>query len=278
MRIHSTFGLAVIAVGLLASTAAFAEPTVTIDGISLPIGPSFLDNETSYEQLVTADGQSFGGVFKVQSIEGTGPDTYQYGMNGKYLYGEFTGFTVRQIPGDPGNTGNYIYLTGGSIKYIVSNTDNFQAFTCGGNTTPPAGGNGGTCQTADFAADGSGTVFLSATPETIDNFGDTLRLTLNTGNPATFSQANALAYLDVTGGDAAYNFNTNAQLNSFTNTAGADITFQGTANNASRGSDFGVNGSNDISANVVPEPGTISLIGAGLVAAASLRRRRKTKA
>ena len=79
------------------------------------------------------------------------------------------------------------------------------------------------------------------------------------------------------GGDAAYNFTTQSLTNSFTGEK-ADIVYSGQANSGSNDTDFGVTGSNTAKANIVPEPLTISLFGAGLVGAAALRRRKSKKA
>ena len=282
MLARSSLGLSVIAAALLASTAAFAVPVVTVDGISIPVGPSFLDTETSFEQLVTGSGQPFGGVFKVQAISSAGNNTYTYGQNSRYLYGVFNGFTTTSVTAPTATTPGTIKLTGGQISYHVANTDNFSASGAGTPgcplATPPGPTNGSPCQVADFTADQLGTLFLSAVPQVIDNLGNTLTLTIPANNNlVTFAQANALAFLDVTGGDAAANFNTNSKTNTFTG-AITDMSFQGTANSESQGSDFGVSGSNDLAANVIPEPATISLIGGGLLAAGWLRRRKAKKA
>jgi hypothetical protein len=265
---RSSLGLTVFAASLLISGAAFAlpytGPTVTVDGITLPVGASFMDTETSYEQLVTTPGQSFAGVFDVASIGEAGySPTYSYGTNGAYLYGEFTGFTVVSVTPPTSTTAGSVLLTGGQISYYVSPTDSFTE-------------NAGTA--ADLTADALGTLFLSATPEAIDNAGDTLELTLPAGSTTTsFAQATAVAYLDTTGGAAAYNFSSCSETNSYTGQC-ADLNFQGTANTVDPTADFAVTGSNDIKATVVPEPLTLSLFGAGLVGAAAMRRRKKKTA
>ena len=56
----------------------------------------------------------------------------------------------------------------------------------------------------------------------------------------------------------------------------ADIEFHGSANSGTSG-DFGVSGADFIKANTVPEPATVSLIGAGLLGAAFLGRRKAKK-
>jgi hypothetical protein len=266
MSMKSSIGMAVLAVTLM-STAALAGPVATIDNVSIPIGTSpggfYIDSENSFENLVTGVGQSFAGAFKVQSIsDNVANNTYTYGLNGAYLYGVFDGFTSTQVIAPTATTAGSILFSGGSVRYYESATNKFTVSS--GSTA------------VDLAIDGSGDhLWLSATPEFIDGSGNTLSITIPAGGNSltAFNGASADALLDVIGGDAAFNFNTNSFFNSQTKTF-ADINFHGNASSGVTG-DFQVSGTNFIKANTVPEPLTLSLFGAGLVGAAALRRRRK---
>ena len=270
MRFNKAFaGLAMLTGAMVASGAAFAGPTVTVDNVTLPVGITpggfYFDNEISAETLLTAKGQAFEGVFSVSQIGNSAlQTTWTSGQNGAYLYGAFQGFNVDSITGTP-STGITILLNGaGTISYYESSTNNFTASS-------------GTVA-ADVAADTTGSLFLEAQAEQINSAGDTLELSIPAGgSTSSFTQAGALAYLNVIGGDAAYNFTTQSLVNSFTGQA-ADIIYSGQANSGSNGTDFGVTGSNTAKANIVPEPLTISLFGAGLVGVTALRRRKAKKA
>jgi len=277
MHFRSLAAISVFSVALLASGAASATPTLTIDGITIPTGISasglLKTTENSYENLITAPGQNFQGVASVLSIgvNGGGP-TWAYGQNGVFLSAVFTGFTSDFV-GVPGMSPTITFTGGGTLTYYVSNTDPFANFPLSGCGTVAQ------CQAAEIAAVTSSTVFLQLTAVPIDAAGHTLLITIPSlaGNTlGSFISASASAFLSVTGGDAAQYFNTDTFADIFAPGGTADVDFIGGANSTAAGP-FQVSGSNNAYANAIPEPVSISLFGGGLAAMGAFVRRRKAK-
>src|SRR3569833_2732283 len=96
MRLPSILASTVFAATVLGSTAALAGPTV--GGVTLP-DAFYFDTTTSYETLVTQQNPTLDGVFQVDSIrnQSTAAVSYQYGDNGAYLTGYFSGFTLTGV-------------------------------------------------------------------------------------------------------------------------------------------------------------------------------------
>jgi len=88
-------------------------------------------------------------------------------------------------------------------------------------------------------------------------------------------------YLDIVGGASASLFVVDSLTNSFTAML-ADAAYQGSANTLDcavvSSPAWQVCGTNHATLNVIPEPITLSLFGAGLAGAAAMRRRKVKKA
>ena len=271
MRKSTFIGLSMLTATLLASGAASAG-VVYVNGVGIPTGyvPGgfYFDTQTSYEQVVTATGQSFAGIFLVDSIKDAFANiTYQYGNNSAYLHGVFQNFIADTIQLPTSSTAGTITFKGGELLYYVSNTNTFT-------------NNQG--QATDIANAATGTLLLAADPAVLDAAGHTLIITIPVGGTLTaFSGASAETLLDVRAGAAGGTAGAYFDTDTFTAFGGAttDLLYQGSANTGASGS-FPISGTNHTKANVffAPEPMTLSLFGAGLVGAAGFGARRRKKA
>jgi hypothetical protein len=268
MRMPSILASTIFAAAtVLGSTAAFAGPFGS--------GGQIKTTENSYESTVANPGDILNGIFNVAQINGSSGITYSYGT-GTFLTGTFTGFVLDTV--NPISGGFRLSFTGGALQYYSSASDPFAGARLVNNTQlAPTLAN----QAAAIADLATGTLELSLTPQLIDAT-HTLYIDVFGGVPpfTTFvSAGTSNVFLDITGGASASLFATDSITNTFT-LALADAVFLGTANtqNCSIASEWQVCGQNSDTLNVIPEPFTLSVFGAGLVGAAALRRRKAKKA
>jgi hypothetical protein len=272
MRFASYLASAVVAATAMVSTSAFAG------AINLAPG-TIVTTETSWETNTSAVNQVLQGVVTVASINEFGAavnPVYLSGSGGQYLSAVFDGFILRDVSLS-GNSFQLSY-TGGNIKYYTSTTNPFA-------TIPGILNSSFAVASAAVAA---GTPWVGFNAETVDAFNDTLIITgvqQGSGFNLVTSSGTNTVYLKLIQG---FGIPGMIQQNGFTNpwlNQLADATYQGSANTlqcAQYGIDpnspFKICGSNNLSTNIVPEPFTLSLFGAGLAGMVALGRRKAKKA
>jgi len=283
-----TFKKLLLMGAIFVATWGTAHADVIVDGIDLPSGATIVA-QVIEEDLITATGQNLVGIGIINSIQqGLSLPTYTYGQGGKYLTFAFTGFTSHYILAPTISSAGYIEFTGGNAEVYEQNSAPNLA-TC-------TGGCGSlTAQAADVANAEAGSLFLGVQAETFATTGTVqaasgpTTTTLEAEIPSnaalnSFSNANGAGIFDVTGGDAGANFNTcsfsvpgaSAGTSPANCAAGTvDLTFnEGFSSTAS--GDFEVSGTANVKADVqgIPEPASLSLLGAGLLSLGIIRRRR----
>ena len=271
----------------MAANSAFAIPTTIIAGIEVPTamvpGGNYIASQLDYEKLVNAPGQTFYGIGQTTAIaDASANGTYAglVGLGGfnvvtpglaPSLYAAFGGFKVDTISSPTSSTAGQITFFGGFLKYFT--------FPFG---APPALTSGSAV--VDFNNVMAGSLWLSLLPDVIDSSGHTLVITIPQGNSlSVFVGASAQAALDVNFADTApaNSFFHTCPIGGFVNPTGSDgcsdVRFIGSANSGATLSGFDVSGSDTVKARSntrIPEPGSLLLLGPGLLGLAGLRRKR----
>lgn len=194
---------------------------------------------------VTGELSGFG---VITTLNGTGVSTFCPGCELTIQYSGYTPIGSTILP-DPSNPGQQISYKGGVIKIFV-------------DRTPDASPNDPLLLTS--ANTGDGDLWLTLAGHAIN--GVTL-----VGNNFFPDFLLGKGLWDVTGGLAAYFLDTD------TKTDGADFSFTNSFSSFPTGSVLFATGTGNFNGNSIPEPGSMALVGLGLLAAGALRRRNAAK-
>ena len=284
--------------GAVLATNPASATLVSVDGVGLYVnnGGQIEFVQDDKDVVIQHVGDILRGVGVMDNIKNTiGGTSYlqpcaAVGCAGNFVADVFGNLKIRAEIFNPSTGNTDVYLTNASPTqqaflnyYILPNNPNQNVGGVGAIAT-------------DIANSTSATLWLSLVPEVFDAQGDVFHIVIP-GSPSGLGSfggvAQGDALLDVTGGDAASYLDTNGILNTYSSTY-ADFSFVGNAerqvrsptNNAcppgppstaANHQDFCVLGTDNLfnQQPKIPEPGSVLLLGTGLLSLAGARLKRR---
>lgn len=244
------------AVAMALSASALAAP-INVGGViwDPDAGIDFNSGSASPEVIQSFTGSIAGGDLaisgygRISAVNGTPQSTFCPGCELTFVFGGFTQSDSNEGPNLD------VYYTGGFVKLFVDNTPD----------TPVDFSTATLAQ----ASDGDLWLDLVATPGISALYPSaTLKTTISPNPFPTQAVGGGLLNVTALGGLAKGNFDTNTQPFP---TGGADVSFSTTFTSAAQSFKFG---SGTFTSNTIPEPGSIALLGVGLLGLAAMRRRK----
>jgi hypothetical protein len=237
--------LAAAAVTAVMASAAQAS-MITVAGITWDpdAASDFSSQSINMRQFINTTTGELTGFGIITAFNGTSQSAFAPGRELTFTFSGFTPVGGTIIPG----IGQTVTYHGGNVKVYsdvmeILNPSNYASLS--------------------LANTGNGTLFLD-----LSNNYDFLGIRLGDSLLA------GLGFLDVVGGAAASNFNTN------TRSQGADIGFTTSLsfmNPNGNGSITDISGTGNFVGNTIPEPASLALLGLGFAGMAAFRRRKAVK-
>ncbi|GAA5180371.1 hypothetical protein GCM10025771_24710 [Niveibacterium umoris] len=231
----------------LAFSGAASASLINVGGViwDPDAATDYSSQSLNMRQFINTSTGELSGFGIIQAWNGTGPSSFCPGCEVTFQFGGYTPVGGVILPA----VGQTVFYKSGWTKfYVGSGTDKDVANPFDYNALT-------------WANTGNGTLFLDLLAHTDSTSGFTL-----TGTNVGGILLSGLGTFDVIGGLAASNFNTNTQAD------GADLGFT-TSLSFKRGSVADVSGTGNLVGDSIPEPGTLTLLGAALLGAGLARRK-----
>lgn len=278
--------IALAAAGTLVAGQAFAVPAFTlVDGYTGAIKIKFSnwENFTTAPGATPAAGDVNYGIIKITSIEsddGNNTPLWSSGQNGAELTGVFGGVTLSSVTTIPG--GLDLQATGGVLDIYINPVNSFASAGGANQGTggyAPAGcGVGGQCYNGISNIAGGGLFLSLAWASGINPLDSTVTVDGSLDGSTLPGTGDAGGFMDVVGGLYASKFDSNGQPTAFGN---RDLFVQNDfCTNGQVGCGVPAQGNwqllseDPARASVVPEPGSLALIGLSLFGLAAFGRRK----